>query len=206
LIEDNQAEDTHIKKLEKLLGIKSDRKTYLRGFVDDGLDFLLDFCDNDRRKQIMLTEGNSFMGFRLLTIHFRIGDGEGNAWYDNEDEDQQWLANKQKQKVELANQAELKQENNNKQDKTKKKKIALVKFNEQIQTKMIDDDDDSIEDEEDFDEQEDDFDELEDDFDDQEDEFEETPVLKEDIYGRTIDAKGTVVKNNSSENYYLKKT
>jgi hypothetical protein len=75
------------------------------------------------------------------------------------------------------------------------------------------DDDDSIEDEEDFDEQEEDFDEEDEDFDEEdedfdeeEEDFEETPVLKEDIYGRTIDAKGTVVKNNSSENYYLKKT
>ena len=57
LIEDNQVEDTHIKKLEKLLGIKSDRKSYLKGFVDDGLDYLLDFCDKDKRKQIMLAEG-----------------------------------------------------------------------------------------------------------------------------------------------------
>lgn len=57
MLEDNEAEDAHIKKLEKLLGIKSNRKTYLRGFIDDGLDYLLDFCDNDRRKEIMRTEG-----------------------------------------------------------------------------------------------------------------------------------------------------
>ncbi|CAF1188421.1 unnamed protein product [Adineta steineri] len=101
LLEDNQAEDMHIKKLEKLLGIKSDRKTYLRGFVDDGLDFLLDFCDRDQRKQILLAEG----------------DGEGNAWYDENDEDQQWLAKKQKERVKLANKTE-----DIKQDKTKKKK------------------------------------------------------------------------------------
>ena len=61
LIEDNQAEDMAIKKLEKLLGIKQDRKSYLRGFVDDGLDYLLDFCDRDRRKQIMLAEGLSHL-------------------------------------------------------------------------------------------------------------------------------------------------
>ena len=57
LIEDNEVEDSHIKKLEKLLGIKSDRKSYIRGFVDDGLDYLLDFCDKDKRKQIMMAEG-----------------------------------------------------------------------------------------------------------------------------------------------------
>ncbi len=57
MIEDNEAEDANIRKLEKLLKIKSDRKSYLRGFVNDGLDYLLDFCDKDRRKQIMMAEG-----------------------------------------------------------------------------------------------------------------------------------------------------
>jgi hypothetical protein len=50
----------------------------------------------------------------------------------------------------------------------------MVKFNEEIQTKMIDND--SMEEEE-----------------------EENSVVKEDIYGRTVDAKGNVVKNKSSE-------
>lgn len=57
LVEDNQMEDSQIKKLEKLLGIKSDRKSYLKGFIDDGLDYLLDFCDQNKRKQIMMAEG-----------------------------------------------------------------------------------------------------------------------------------------------------
>ncbi len=57
MIEDNEAEDANIKKLEKLLGIKSDRNSYVRGFINDGLDYLLDFCDQDRRKQIMRAEG-----------------------------------------------------------------------------------------------------------------------------------------------------
>ncbi|CAF4735849.1 unnamed protein product [Rotaria sp. Silwood2] len=218
LLEDNEAEDAHIKKLEKLLRIKSNRKTYLRGFIDDGLDYLLDFCDKDRRKQILIAEG----------------DGEGNAWYDEQDEDQQWLANKQKQQVDLANQLEH-QENNNKQEKTKKKKTSLVKFNDQVQTNMIDDDsfdeenefndddDDEEEDfeedeEEDFKEDEEDFKEDEEDFKEDEEDFkedeeedveedeeednddkEESPPIKEDIYGRTIDAKGNIVKNNSSK-------
>ncbi len=62
-----------------------------------------------------------------------------------------------------------------------------MKFNEDVQTKMIDDD--SMEDEEDFD----------DDDDEKEEEEEEISVVKEDIYGRTIDAKGNVVKTNSSK-------
>lgn len=60
MLEDNEAEDAYIKKLEKLLKIKSDRKTYLRGFIADGLDYLLDFCDKDRRKQILVAEGYLF--------------------------------------------------------------------------------------------------------------------------------------------------
>ena len=59
LLEDNAAEDAQIKRLEKLLGIKSERKNYLKGFVDDGLDFLLDFCDKDKRKEIINAEGSS---------------------------------------------------------------------------------------------------------------------------------------------------
>ncbi|CAF1396808.1 unnamed protein product [Adineta ricciae] len=185
LIEDNEVEDGNIKKLEKLLGIKSDRKTYLRGFIDDGLDFLLDFCDRDKRKEIMQTEG----------------DGEGNAWYDEEDEDQQWLAKKQKERVKLANEKEKLEE------KTKKKKTSLVKFNEDVQREMIDDEDSMDYDEEEEEEDSDDegqdngFDEEEEDDDDDSNKEEETFTLKEDIYGRTVDAKGNVVKSNSSSTY-----
>ncbi|CAF3202911.1 unnamed protein product [Rotaria sp. Silwood2] len=93
-----------LKKLEKLLGIKLSRKTYLRGFINDGLDYLLDFCDKDRRKQIMLTKD----------------DGEANVWYNEQDEDQQWLANKQR--IELANQTD----NIEKNIKTKKKRESLL--------------------------------------------------------------------------------
>jgi hypothetical protein len=49
-----------------------------------------------------------------------------------------------------------------------------------------------MEDDEDFDEEE--FDDEE-----KEEEEEETPTMKEDIYGRIIDAKGNIVKNDSSE-------
>ena len=63
LIEDNQIEDLQIKKLEKLLSIKSGRKTYPRAFIDDGLDDLLDFCDEDRRKQMMMNEGKTIRIF-----------------------------------------------------------------------------------------------------------------------------------------------
>jgi len=63
-----------------------------------------------------------------------------------------------------------------------------------------DDNDESMEDDQDFDDvDEEEF--GEEDFDDEEkeEEEEETPTMKEDIYGRMIDAKGNIVKNNSSE-------
>ena len=70
-----------------------------------------------------------------------------------------------------------------------------------MQTKVIDshstDDDQEEEDEEDFDDEEEEEKEEDEDFDDEEEE--ETPVIKEDIYGRTIDAKGNIVKNTSSK-------
>ena len=56
-MEDNEKEDAAIRKLEKLLGIKPNRKTYLSGFINDGLDYLLDFCDKDKRKEILKTGG-----------------------------------------------------------------------------------------------------------------------------------------------------
>jgi hypothetical protein len=129
-----------------------------------------------------------YLFFLIIHFEFYLGDGEGNAWYDEEDEDQQWLSNKQKEKVKLANQ----NEKNIKQDKTKMKKTTMVKFNEEIQTKTIDEDD-SMEDEGDFDDEDDDQEKE------AEDDMEEIPVIKEDIYGRTIDATGSVVKNNSSK-------
>ncbi|CAF4559856.1 unnamed protein product [Rotaria socialis] len=197
LLEDNAAEDAHIKKLEKLLGIKANKKSYLRGFIDDGLDYLLDFCDKDRRKEILVAEG----------------DEQGNAWYDEQDEDQQWLANKQKQRVELVNQ---KENELNSIKEEKKKKTTVVKFNEQVQTKTIDDDsieeeDDSIEEEDDSTEEEDDPQDYDEEDFDQEQSFnkkeendhdiEDSISLKEDIYGRIIDVKGDIVKNNSSTLY-----
>lgn len=100
----------------------------------------------------------------------------------------------------MANQKE------NKETKTKKKKTTLVKFNDQVQTKFIEDesmDQQSDYDEEDFNSEEEEFDdeidddEEEEENDDDNDNDEELPSAKEDIYGRMIDAKGNVVKHNS---------
>ena len=54
---DDERDDLEIKKLEKLLRIKKDAKTYKKSFYDDGFDTLLDFCDSDKRKNILKNEG-----------------------------------------------------------------------------------------------------------------------------------------------------
>jgi len=56
LIEDNEREDKEIRKLEKLLHIKKESKKYKKAFYDEGFDDLLDFCDEDKRKDMLKTE------------------------------------------------------------------------------------------------------------------------------------------------------
>ena len=57
LIEDNEREDKEIRKLEKLLHIKKDSKKYKKAFYDEGIDDLLDFCDEEKRKEMIKNEG-----------------------------------------------------------------------------------------------------------------------------------------------------
>lgn len=56
---DYERDDVEIAKLEKLLHIKKDRKTYKKSFYDDGIDNLLDFCDKDKRKELLESESES---------------------------------------------------------------------------------------------------------------------------------------------------
>ena len=57
LKEDNEMEDKEIAKLEKLLRIKRESKKYKQAFYDEGFDDLLDFCDVDKRKEMLKKEG-----------------------------------------------------------------------------------------------------------------------------------------------------
>ena len=57
LKKDNEAEDKEIARLEKLLHIKKKNKNYKQAFVDDGYDALLDFCDEEKRQEILKNEG-----------------------------------------------------------------------------------------------------------------------------------------------------
>ncbi|KAK2586774.1 hypothetical protein KPH14_011801 [Odynerus spinipes] len=54
LISDNDNEDKMIKQLEKRLKLnKRKSNTIPKSFIEDGLDYLLDFCNNENRKHIV---------------------------------------------------------------------------------------------------------------------------------------------------------
>ncbi len=50
-------DDKEIAKLEKLLRIKKESKKYKQAFYDEGFDDLLDFCDEEKRKEMLKKEG-----------------------------------------------------------------------------------------------------------------------------------------------------
>ncbi|KAF7405628.1 hypothetical protein HZH68_004997 [Vespula germanica] len=63
LIIDNEHEDKMIKQLEKRLKLnKRKSNTIPKSFINDGLDYLLDFCDNDNRKQVVEMEEQLLKG------------------------------------------------------------------------------------------------------------------------------------------------
>jgi hypothetical protein len=57
LLEDNEKEEKEIARLEKLLHIKKNSKKLRKSFYDEGLSDLLEFCDDEKRKEIISTEG-----------------------------------------------------------------------------------------------------------------------------------------------------
>lgn len=56
LLEDNEREEKEIKRLEKMLHIKKSSKKMKQNFLDDGLGDLLDFCDEEKRDEIVKNE------------------------------------------------------------------------------------------------------------------------------------------------------
>lgn len=60
LIEDNKRDEKEIAKLEKKLHIKKDSNKYKKAFYDEGFADLLDFCDEDKRKEMLKQEGIKF--------------------------------------------------------------------------------------------------------------------------------------------------
>lgn len=57
LIEDNKREEEEIARLEKRLHIKKDSKKLKQAFYEEGLAELLEFCDENKRKEIISKEG-----------------------------------------------------------------------------------------------------------------------------------------------------
>ena len=53
LIEENELEEKEIRKLEKLLHIKKGMKKIKKSFYDEGMGDLLEFCDDEKRQEIL---------------------------------------------------------------------------------------------------------------------------------------------------------
>lgn len=56
LLQDNEEDEKEIRKLEKLLHIKKDSKKHKQAFYDEGFSDLLDFCDEEKRQEMVKKE------------------------------------------------------------------------------------------------------------------------------------------------------
>lgn len=68
LIEENEREQKEIRKLEKLLKIKKDSKKLKQAFYDEGLGDLLDFCDEEKRKEIVKKDGIKINFYKTFIV------------------------------------------------------------------------------------------------------------------------------------------
>lgn len=148
------------------------------------MDYLLDFCDHNKRKEIIKNEAGSNAWF---------GDDDDENTDDNDDDDEQLDDEKPKKRfknVEIEEDddyddedddlvSEQSEEENNKSKKSSKK----VKFADEIDSNEEDDDEEA------------DFNHVDDD----DVNEEQAKGYKEDIYGRLIDEHGNIVKENKSE-------
>ncbi|KAF7402259.1 hypothetical protein HZH66_004526 [Vespula vulgaris] len=172
LIIDNEHEDKMIKQLEKRLKLnKRKSNTIPKSFINDGLDYLLDFCDNDNRKQVVEMEEQLLKGEgdkdleEDIAMFLENDDTKGIANCDTND----W-SNDEQYEAQIAL----------KNDKFKKKKqdemIDSIKESDEdlLSDKSLDDIETNISQSSDNDD------------------------LWEDIYGRTRDKKGNIVNNVSS--------
>ncbi|XP_015186213.1 PREDICTED: nucleolar MIF4G domain-containing protein 1 homolog [Polistes dominula] len=178
----NEIEDKVIKQLEKRLKLnKRKNNTLPKSFVNDGLDYVLDFCDNDNRKQIVDMEE------QLLKDEGDEDLEEDIAMFINNEDNTEDITNRN-----------AKDGSDNKQHGAKAKKTK-EKSKKRKQDEMLDSAEESNE--------EDEADSLSDGGTDggtddiETDISEESPgndSLWEDIYGRTRDKKGNIVNNVSS--------
>ena len=176
----NKLEDKNIKKIEKQLKLnKRKSKNLPKSFVDDGLDFLLDICDPEKRSEVAKEE-----------IDFAdndVGFEEDLALLKSDDSDQE--------KSEDGSMVGSDEE----PDDSDQESLEEGKDEEASQQSDEDAMQDAQENEDDIEEEESEKSENED----AESLTEKTPLQKEeyheDIYGRLRDKKGNVVSGKMAE-------
>ena len=218
LVADNERDDKEISKLEKLLRIKKTSSKYKQAFYDEGFADLLDFCDADKRKEMLHNEGNLWFdvdadadGEQTNSSASKKHKKESNDDDDNssqsdmsEDDDDDDDPNEDDDEDEEDDEKEEEEEEEDEDEededdgffkKAPGKKAKSEAAKESTKRVHFSQDDDYDHDE----------DEDEDEDEENEEEGEPSPQnkakkpksedLKEDIYGRLVDKKGNVVKS-----------
>ncbi|KAK5966035.1 MI domain-containing protein [Trichostrongylus colubriformis] len=86
--DDERQDDIDIHRYSKLLGIKEGKTAKKpKSFTNDGLDYLLDFCDSDSRKRILATSTDQEISLKADDLSEE--DDSGNECDDNADFDEQ---------------------------------------------------------------------------------------------------------------------
>ncbi|XP_046821274.1 nucleolar MIF4G domain-containing protein 1 homolog [Vespa crabro] len=174
---DNENEDKMIKQLEKRLKLnKRKSNTIPKSFVNDGLDYLLDFCDNENRKQVVEMEEQLLKGEGDKDLEEDIAmflenddtkytkNHDTNDWSNDEQHETQIMLNKNKFKKKKQNEMIDSIKESDEEDETN---LLSDKSINDIETDISQESSDS-------------------------------DNLWEDIYGRTRDKKGNIVNNISS--------
>lgn len=179
----NEIEDKTIKQLEKRLKLnkRKNNNTLPKSFVNDGLDYVLDFCNNDNRKQIVDMEE------QLLKDEGDKDLEEDIAMFINNEE-------REKDNTENITNHNTKDGSDNKQHGAQAKE-KKEKSKKRKQDEMLDSSEESNEEDEANLLSDGGTDDIETDI---SEESAGNDNLWEDIYGRTRDKKGNIVNNVSS--------
>lgn len=107
LIVENENEDKTIKQLEKRLKLnKRKSNTIPKSFVDDGLDYILDFCNEENRKHVVEMEEQLLKGETDKDLEEDIAmlletNESSNKYEDDEEEDSKKCKTKNIKQVEI---------------------------------------------------------------------------------------------------------
>ncbi|PIO59246.1 hypothetical protein TELCIR_19299, partial [Teladorsagia circumcincta] len=86
--DDERQDDIDIHRYSKLLGIKEGKKAKKpKSFTNDGLDYLLDFCDSDSRKRILASSTDQEITLKGDDLAEEEEFGSENGDDDIEDDD-----------------------------------------------------------------------------------------------------------------------